>query len=153
MRARPDHSLKIARATAHSGSPAFTLVESLVIVGVIGILLTIAVPHYARHRAETQRQLCVKNLMVIDQAKEQWLLDHPGEASAELYEEDLAPYFQNTTLPTCPGGGVYNLGTVDQYPDCSLEKLGHVLDAGCGEVELAPEPGHKPKRNKGRKNR
>jgi prepilin-type N-terminal cleavage/methylation domain-containing protein len=44
---------------------AFTLVEIMIVVAVIGLLAAIAIPSFVRARTETQRTLCIENMRVI----------------------------------------------------------------------------------------
>src|SRR5450432_1756819 len=59
-----------------NGSSAFTLVEIMVVVTIVGLLVGIGVPNYLRAR-DTARLNCIyKNLREIESAKAQWALDH-----------------------------------------------------------------------------
>lgn len=55
---------------------AFTLIEIMIVVLIIGILLGIAVPNFARARESARAKSCIANLKLIDSAKEQYALDH-----------------------------------------------------------------------------
>jgi DNA repair exonuclease SbcCD ATPase subunit len=68
---------------------------------------------------------CINNLRQIDGAKQQWALEHGKTAGALLTPADLQPYLKSNTLPSCPGGGVYNLNPVGIPPICSVP--GHAL--------------------------
>ncbi len=64
---------------------------------------------------------CQANLSVIHGAKEAWALDYTKTATDIPQPSDL---FGETsyvrTEPTCPAGGVYRLGPVQDKPQCSL---------------------------------
>jgi prepilin-type N-terminal cleavage/methylation domain-containing protein len=44
---------------------AFTLVEIMIVVAIIGLLAAIAIPSFMKARTETQTTLCVENMRVI----------------------------------------------------------------------------------------
>ena len=68
---------------------------------------------------------CNDNLRQIDLAKQEWALDKNKSQSAIPLENELLPYLKNGVLPTCPGGGIYLLNSVSEFPVCSLP--GHGL--------------------------
>jgi hypothetical protein len=68
---------------------------------------------------------CINNLRQIDGAKQQWALEHGKTVGALLTPADLLPYLKSNALPSCPGGGVYNLNPVGIAPICSVP--GHAL--------------------------
>lgn len=68
---------------------------------------------------------CVTHLRQLDRAKQLWVQDHEKTAQATPTENDLLPYLPNQTLPVCPGGGKYTLGSVATPPTCSVAN--HVL--------------------------
>ncbi len=71
------------------------------------------------------KKTCLNNLRLIDDAKQQWATDFGKPDSAVPSEKDLAPYLKNKILPICPGGGIYLINAVDEFPTCSTP--GHVL--------------------------
>ena len=54
---------------------AFTLVEIMIVVLIIGILLAIAVPNFIKARRNSRLQTIVANLKQIESAKEQCAMD------------------------------------------------------------------------------
>jgi prepilin-type N-terminal cleavage/methylation domain-containing protein len=74
-------------------SKAFTLVEIMIVVLIIGILLAIAVPNFVRAREVSQKNTCILNLKEMDGAKEQCAMERrsaPGE--------DISGYVIGRTL-------------------------------------------------------
>ena len=71
---------------------------------------------------------CINNLRLIDSAKQQWALEFKKGANDVPTADDLRPYLgrgPQGELPTCPDGGTYTFGTVNDKPVCSVN--GHVL--------------------------
>jgi len=50
------------------GVQAFTLVEIMIVVFIIGLLAVIAIPSFLKARTESRRVMCVENMRVIFQA-------------------------------------------------------------------------------------
>jgi prepilin-type N-terminal cleavage/methylation domain-containing protein len=88
----------------------FTLVEIMIVVLIIGILLTIAVPGWMKMRRTTHEKACWSGLRMIDDAKQQWSMDTNQETGATPTEADLSPEYIKT-WPTCDGGGTITIGS------------------------------------------
>ena len=77
--------------------------------------------------AVIQQDRCNENLRQIDLAKQEWALDRNKSQEAIPAERDLLPYLKNGVMPACPGGGIYLINSVSEFPVCSLP--GHGLTA------------------------
>lgn len=97
----------------------FTLIEIMVVVGILAILLFIAVPSWRGARLRTQTRVCVGQLREIGHAKEAWALDKGRAGSDEPTFGDLCPEFLKTQ-PQCPESGTYTINIVDISPVCSI---------------------------------
>lgn len=97
---------------------AFTLVEIMIVVLIIGVILTIAVPSWIRIREKSQKTACQDNMRVIRDAKVQWGMDNNMGQSAVPTEADLAPTHIKK-FPTCPGSGAFTIGSLDTDVECS----------------------------------
>jgi hypothetical protein len=71
------------------------------------------------------RKTCLNNLRLIDDAKQQWALEHNIAATVVPAEKDLLPYLKDGVFPECPDGGTYSLNAVNEVPTCSI--AGHTL--------------------------
>lgn len=108
----------------------FTLVEIMIVVGIIGLLVGIALPNFIKSRATSQQNACINNLRQINSAVQQWAMENgqaPGNPPPSL-TSDLTPYIQlnsNSAIPTCPAGGTYTINNISAIPQvtCSLSSL------------------------------
>lgn len=113
--------------TGQSRRAAFTLLEIMLVVAIIGLLVAIVVPAFARSRARSAQNVCISNLQHIDDAKSQWALDHRKGLGVQPTDDDLfglAAYLR--TKPECPAGGEYDLNKVKESPTCTI--TGHTLN-------------------------
>lgn len=115
-------SLADYRAKAHA---AFTLVEIMIVVAIIGLLAAIAIPNFIRVRATSQANACINNLKQLDAAINQMAIER-GLASGATYNfpSDILPYVKLNSangLPPCPAGGTYGGSAIGSgSPTCSL---------------------------------
>ena len=103
---------------------AFTLVEIMIVVAILGLLMAIAVPYYVRQRSTAQANSCISNLLKLDDAVCQFALERGKKTGdAVAYPQDLTPYIKLNSvgqIPTCPASGFYALAAVGSHPTCSL---------------------------------
>jgi len=77
----------------HSG---FTLIELMIVVGIIALLTTIAVPNLARARDTSRLNIIYSNLRALDAAKDQWAMDNNQATGTPLADMSvLSGYFRN----------------------------------------------------------
>ena len=48
----------------------------MIVVAIIGLLATIAIPNFVRARLKAQQSACINNLRQIDGAKQTWALEN-----------------------------------------------------------------------------
>jgi prepilin-type N-terminal cleavage/methylation domain-containing protein len=100
---------------------AFTLIEIMVVVAIIGLLAAILIPYFTKAREESTRKACVNNLVQIYQAKVRWALDNKKLPTDIPVNSDL--FGTNgyiVRIPLCPAGGTYDLRQVDIQPTCTV---------------------------------
>ncbi|GAB4462994.1 MAG: hypothetical protein OHK0029_30900 [Armatimonadaceae bacterium] len=106
---------------------AFTLIEIMIVVLIIGILLAIAVPNFVRARESSRQKACIANLKQIQSANEQWAMDTRAGATTAppAITALVGPALYIKQTPVCPAGGKYdNAVTIAGNPTCSYGTTG-----------------------------
>jgi prepilin-type N-terminal cleavage/methylation domain-containing protein len=107
---------------------AFTLVEIMIVVAIIGLLAAIAIPNFIKAREASQKNACIANLKQIDGAKNTWALEQKKVNSDQAVDTDLFGVTQYIReKPVCPANGTYVLAVVSDKPTCSFSTIGHTL--------------------------
>ena len=110
----------------------FTLVEMGIVVAIVGLLASIAIPVSVRARTTSQTNTCINNLREIESATQQWALETRQNPSATVTFDDIKDYLRNQVI--CPSGGgdgtfasSYQLNGVTNRPTCMVSPETHVL--------------------------
>ena len=105
----------------------FTLVEIMIVVAIIGMLVTMAMPAFVRARDNSQEAVCVNNLRMIETAKVQHALDARKNNGDPVGGSDLTPFLKSSYSDLKePAGFGYVIGDVGQDPICTFGGT-HVL--------------------------
>src|ERR1700685_1341385 len=95
---------------------AFTRVEIMIVVAIIGLLAAIAIPNFVKARATSQANACINNMRQIDAAANQFALEqHKTTGYQFAFPSDLTPYIKlnsNGSIPPCPAGGTYTVANI-----------------------------------------
>jgi prepilin-type N-terminal cleavage/methylation domain-containing protein len=75
----------------------FTLVEIMIVVAIIALLATFAVPSFMRARLRTQATACKEDLRQVDQAIDQWAMEKNHKNGDAVTVADLAAYLKAGT--------------------------------------------------------
>jgi len=110
------------------GGEAFSLIEILLVVGILAILSIVAIPNYVKGRTSAQNSTCIRNLKIIEHAVQEWAFARSKSATDtySLTDPEILAYFKGSVLPVCPGGGTYSAASeIMGLPTCSIS--GHTL--------------------------
>ena len=94
---------------------AFTLVEIMIVVLIIGLLATLAVPNFLKSRSLAQKNGCIDNLRLIQEAVTEVLFNGGAPSAETIYGPNNLIKFK----PKCPAnreGPDYEIPTDDDTP-------------------------------------
>jgi len=89
---------------------AFTLVEIMIVVAIIALLASIAVPNFLRARKRSQATRCLEDLRIIDSAVDQYAIETNKSTGATVQWADIQSYLKK-------GSVLYNSGGNDLFGD------------------------------------
>jgi prepilin-type N-terminal cleavage/methylation domain-containing protein len=115
--------------TARQGG--FTLVEIMIVVAIIGLLASIAIPNFVKARTTAQMTACISNLRQIDGAIQMWATETKQGDTSSVTAADILPYLKNAVY--CPSGGhtfadSYSVTTVQARPTCLKVPTTHKME-------------------------
>ena len=124
FRKLPPLSLKTPRC-------AFTLVELLIVLGIVGVLAALLFPVFSGVRKRAQTLTCASNLKQIGQAIEMYVQDNRGfypriyefpvpNSPCSLWVERIYPYVKKPQIFECPAAPeylTYELGCPPDVPN------------------------------------
>src|SRR3978361_1406030 len=85
---------------------AFTLVEIMVVVAIIALLASLAVPNFLRARKRSQATRILEDLRIIDSAIDQYAIENNKSGGANVIWADIQVYLKK-------GSVLYNSGGTD----------------------------------------
>lgn len=110
----------------------FTLVEILIVAGIIALLALMVLPSFVKSRTQSQTKVCINNLRLMSNAKEQAALASMWSTGKAIVENsadatNILQYLKGSKLPTCPSGGSYTWRPIGVDPVCSRSTDGHTI--------------------------
>ena len=116
------NALNLRRKQLRNRKSAFTLVEIMIVVLIIGILLAIAVPNFVHARETARSKACIENMKQIASAEEQYAMDQKlaTGATAPLMTVLVGPTAYIKSTPVCPSAGAYTINAIGTDPVCGI---------------------------------
>jgi prepilin-type N-terminal cleavage/methylation domain-containing protein len=120
----------------HNSLSAFTLVEIMIVVGIIALLAAIAVPNFLRARKRSQATTILEDLRVIDAAQDQYAIENNLTTGATIQWSAIQLYLKNGSVPWFSNGMdrfgyAYNQGngfSVDSIPKLNSTTFSKLSD-------------------------
>jgi prepilin-type N-terminal cleavage/methylation domain-containing protein len=109
---------------------AFSLVEIMIVVGIIGLLSSIAVVNIQNYRNKAQKYACIVNLRTIESNISLWAINNGKTGFDPVSMRDLVPAYIKST-PYCPLDAAkegYVLTTVSEKPQCPRDPENHIIE-------------------------
>lgn len=125
----------MASRAGRVGVRGMTLVEIMIVLGILAVLAAIIIPNVLKGRAQAQLNSCQENLNALSVALQQYALENGHDFPASL--SDLVSQYIKE-LPTCPSSGVgYGYET-----SSNSSKYTAYCTAGHRAVDPAIDPGY-----------
>src|SRR5687767_13786407 len=111
--------MKHSRSTS-----AFTLVEVMIVVSIIGLLAAVSIPNYVKTREVSHRKACMSNLKQLEGAVQNWALETrkaSGDPIASIELFGPTNYIRKEIV--CPAGGnpyVFGMVGDPRHVQCTL---------------------------------
>jgi prepilin-type N-terminal cleavage/methylation domain-containing protein len=113
----------------------FTLVEIMIVVAIIALLASIAVPNFLRSRKRSQATQVLEDLRLIDAAIDQYAIENNKKKGDSVTWDNVRAYLKTgTRLETSTGadilsnsfGAPFTVDTIPQVPAATFTALSDV---------------------------
>ena len=88
----------------------FTLVELLIVVAIIALLVSIALPNFARARDNARHNICLNNLRLMAHSAEEYITINDLVETVVCTEAQIGSFIKGEKIPFCPAAGTYSFG-------------------------------------------
>ena len=95
-----------------SNKAAFTLVEIMIVVAIIGLLAALAIPGFVKARKQSQGRRILNDCRQMDAAIDQWALETGQTDGNQIYSTSAATYLKTAWKTTDLLGNSYNVTVV-----------------------------------------
>ena len=123
------HTLKYTRR-------GFTLVEIMIVVAIIALLASIAVPNYLRARKRSQATRILEDLRVLDNATDEYAIENNKTSGMNPVFSDLKNYLKVSSVLYNTGQdifgdsyGPFTVDTIVKVPSAAYTTLSDVAPA------------------------
>ena len=104
-----------------TNSRGFTLVEIMIVIAIIALLATVAMPNYLRSRKRSQATEILEDLRLIDSAVDQYALEYSKIMGNSVSWPDVQNYLKPGSRLYASGGAdilgnAFTMPTVDTAP-------------------------------------
>ena len=110
----------------------FTLVEIMIVVAIIALLASIAVPGFLRARKRSQATRILNDLRLIDGAVDQYAIETNKMTGATVNTADWTNYMKKSSVLWNTAkdilGNPYGVQTVDSMPKCPASSWNALSD-------------------------
>jgi len=117
--------MAIMKHSSKSNS-AFTLVEIMVVVAIIALLASIAVPNFLRARKRSQATRCLEDLRIIDAACDQYAIENNKAGGNSVNWTDVQSYLKTgSVLYNSNGTDIFSnfYGAIGRFSVDAIPKL------------------------------
>ena len=119
------------------GRHGFTLVEIMIVVAIIALLASIAVPGFLRARKRSQASRIITDLRLIDSALDMYAIENNKSTGNTVNVADWTKYIKQGTNLYVTGkdllGNAYGVQSVDSIPKVNATTYSALSD-------VAPDP-------------
>src|SRR5271166_2210043 len=105
-----------------ASSKAFTLVEIMIVVAIIALLASIAVPNFLRARKRSQASKIMEDLRQLDSANDEYAMENNKTTGMNPAFTDLRAYVKTGTVLYNTGADIFG----DSYGPFTVDTLIHV---------------------------
>jgi prepilin-type N-terminal cleavage/methylation domain-containing protein len=117
------------------GRQAFTLVEIMIVVAIIALLASIAVPSFLRARKRSQASRVINDLRLIDNALDQYAIEYNKSSGNPVNVADWTKYLKVGSNLYLTGKdilgasyGVQSVDSIPKVPDTTYNALSDVAN-------------------------
>lgn len=83
----------------HNNTRAFTLVEIMIVVAIIGLLAALAIPGFVKARKQSQGRRVMNDVRMLDAAIDQWALEKGKKDGDEVDLNEMGTYLKQGFSP------------------------------------------------------
>lgn len=97
------------------------MVTGYISIAMLPLLAAIAIPAFVKARDTAMRNVCINNMRMIDNAKEQAALARNYKNGDSIPEQEVSRYLKNGFSGlSCRKGGSYTIQPLGKDPECSV---------------------------------